>query len=126
VSPHIAAVPIAFVGPLARVISLVGFLAVVAWVAWRFGPTLSRLAGWCSWCVAWACGSQGGYGYCAAFLALGTLTWGVGTVWYANRRRRWPSPISGRLLTHVLGPRSPLAPTEAPTDRGDVVRLRRP
>jgi hypothetical protein len=31
---------------------------------------------------------------------------GVGTVWYAKRRARWPSPLSGRLLTRALRQRS--------------------
>lgn len=35
-----------------------------------------RLTGRCSWWVAWACGSQGGYGYCVAFALLGTLAVG--------------------------------------------------
>lgn len=77
------AVPIASPGPLAGVIGILGFLVVVAWIAWRFGPTLSRVIAWCSLWVAWACGSQGGYGYCIAFMLLGTLAWGGGTVWYA-------------------------------------------
>ncbi len=98
-----AAVPAASPGPLAGVISIAGFLAVVAWVAWRFGPTLSRVAGWCSWWVAWACGSQGGYGYCVAFLLIGALTWGGGTIWYARRRGRWPSAVSARLFARLLG-----------------------
>jgi hypothetical protein len=34
---------------------------VAGWVVWRFGLTLARVTGWCSWWVAWAYGSQGGY-----------------------------------------------------------------
>jgi hypothetical protein len=33
---------------------------------------------------------------------------GTGTVWYAKRPRRWPSALSRRLLTLVLGKHSPL------------------
>jgi hypothetical protein len=107
VSPH-AAVPLASPGPLAAAISIVGLLALFAWIAWRFGPTLLRVGGWCSWWAAWACGSEGGYAYCVALLVLGTLAWSAGTVWYARRRGRWPSPLSRRLLTALLGKHSPL------------------
>lgn len=98
--------PIAFAGLLAGVVGILGFLELVAWLAWRFGLTLLRVTGFCSFGVAWACGSQGGYGYCAAFLVLGALAWGAGTTWYAKRRGRWPSALSRRLLTRVLGKRS--------------------
>jgi hypothetical protein len=90
-------VPVA-TAPVAGAISLLGLLAACSWLAWRFGPTLLRLAGWCSWWVAWACGSQGGYAYCAVLVILGIVTWGVGTLWYARRRGRWPSPLSARLF----------------------------
>ncbi|HEV2924402.1 MAG TPA: hypothetical protein VGW98_10235 [Solirubrobacteraceae bacterium] len=43
--------------PLATAITLLGLLATLAWIGWRFGPTLARLTGWCSWAIAWACGS---------------------------------------------------------------------
>jgi hypothetical protein len=95
-------------GPLSDAISVFGLSAAFGWIAWRFGPTLLRLAGWSWWWVAWACGSQGGYGYCAALLVLGTLAWSAGTVWYARRRGRWPSPLSRRLLEPMLGKHSPL------------------
>jgi hypothetical protein len=108
--PHV--VSVAAPGPLADPISVLGLAAAFSWIAWRFGPTLLRLAGWCSWWVAWACGSQGGYAYAAAFLLLGALAWSAGTVWYAKRRGRWPSALSGRLLTRILGKRSPLAAAE--------------
>ncbi len=101
-------------GPLAGVIGVVGFLAVVAWIGWRFGPTLTRVTGWCSWWVAWACGSQGGYGYCVAFLLLGTLAWGGGTIWYARRRGHWPSALSARLYTRLLGRCNPVTQVELP------------
>jgi hypothetical protein len=106
--------PLASPGPLAGVIGVLGFLAVVAWTGWRFGPTLTRLTGWCSWWVAWACGSQGGYGYCAVFLALGTLAWGGGTIWYAKRRGRWPSALSARVFARLLGRRNPVTQIELP------------
>jgi hypothetical protein len=109
----------------ATAVTLTGSLATLTWLTWRFGPTLLRLAGFCSLWIAWACGSQGGYGYCLFFLALGTLAWGTGTVWYAKRRGRWPSAVSERLLTGVLGRRSPLAQNELPSDSA-VVPLRRP
>jgi hypothetical protein len=95
-------------------ISVSGLLAAFAWIAWRFGPTLLRLGGCCSWWAAWACGSQGGYGYSAIFLLTGTLAWATGTIWYARRRGRWPSALSGRLFTAVLRGHSPLAPAELP------------
>jgi hypothetical protein len=108
------AIPIASAGPLAGVICVLGLLAVVAWVGWRFGPTLARVGGWCSWAVAWACGSQGGYGYCIVFAVFGVLAWGTGTVWYARRRGRWPSALSARLFTRLLGERAQLARIELP------------
>lgn len=83
---------------LSSAIALLGFLAVLAWITWRFGPTLARITGWCSWWVAWACGSEGGYGYCVAFLLFGALAWGSGTIWYARRCGHWPSRISRRLF----------------------------
>ena len=107
-----AAVPIASPGPLAGAIGVLGFLAAAAWVGWRFGPTLIRVIGWSSWWVAWACGSQGGYGYCVAFLLLGALAWAGGTIWYAKRRGRWPSALSARLFTRVLGKRNPVTDAE--------------
>jgi hypothetical protein len=106
--PVHAAVPIASPGPLADVIGVLGFLGVAAWLGWRLGPTLARVAGWCSWWVAWACGSQGGYGYSAVLLVLGTLAWGAGTIWYATRRGHWPSVFSAKLFTRLLRRRDPL------------------
>ena len=47
-------------------------MRLFAWVAWRFGPTLLRFCGIASWWAGWACGSQGGYGYMAFLLILGT------------------------------------------------------
>ena len=112
--PFHVVVPLASPGPLAGVIGVFGFLAVVAWVGWRFGPTLTRVTGWCSWWVAWACGSQGGYGYCVAFVLFGALAWGGGTIWYARRRGRWPSALSARLFARLLGRRNPLTHVELP------------
>ena len=109
-----SATPLAAAGPLAGGICVLGLVAVAGWVAWRFGPTLARVVGWCSWWVAWACGSQGGYGYCIAFLVLGAVAWVGGTLWYAGRRGRWPSALSARLFTHLLGSRSPLTQLEIP------------
>jgi hypothetical protein len=106
--PSHVVIPIASPGPLAGVIGVLGFLAVFAWVGWRLGPTLTRVTGWCSWWVAWACGSQGAYGYCVAFLLLGALAWGGATIWYAKRRGRWPSALSARLFARLLGKRNPL------------------
>lgn len=92
--------------PFATAITVAGFLASAAYVAYRFGPALLRLSGWCSFWAAWVTGGQGGYGYCAAFLLLGLLAWGGGTVWFARRRGRWPSAVSRRVLTRVPGFRS--------------------
>jgi hypothetical protein len=111
---HRPFIPLASAGPLAGVICVLGLLAAFAWVAWRFGPTLARVGGWCSWCVAWACGSQGGYGYCVAFAVFGVLAWGTGTVWYARRRGRWPSALSARLFRRLFGERAPLPHLELP------------
>ncbi len=112
--PAQVGVTIASPGPLAGVIGVFGFVAVVAWVGWRFGPTRTRVTGWCSWWVAWACGSQEGYGDCVAFLLLGALTWGGGTIWYARRRGRWPSVLSARLFARLLGRRNPVTHVELP------------
>jgi hypothetical protein len=95
--PLDSAAPIAATGPLAGVICVLGLVAVAGWVAWRFGPTLARITGWCSWWVAWACGSQSGYGYCVAFLVLGAVAWGGGTLWYARRRGPRCSQLTQRL-----------------------------
>jgi hypothetical protein len=122
--------PVAAVGPFAGAISVIGLVAVFAWIAWRFGSTLLRVAGWSWWWVAWACGNQGGYGYCVVFLVLGTVAWGGGTVWYARRRGRWPSRLSGRVLTRLLGnnaavPRGELRTNVArPRERRTRPRLR--
>jgi hypothetical protein len=91
---------------MAAAITILGFLAVAAWIAWRFGPTLTRVSGWSALWVAWACGSQGGYGYCAAFLVFGALAWGGGTLWWARRRGYWPSAVSARLFGRLLGERA--------------------
>jgi hypothetical protein len=96
-------------GPLAIVIGAIGLLAVLAWIISRFGPTLLRVAGFCSLWVAWAGGSQGAYAYCAIFLLLGAFAWSAGTYWYARRRGRWPSALSGQIMSRLLGGRSPLA-----------------
>lgn len=103
------AIPIASAGPLAGVICVLG---AVAWIGWRFGPTLARVSGWCSWWVGWACGSQGDYGYCVAFAVFSVLAWGTGTVWHARRRGRWPSALSARLFTRLLGERARLGQIE--------------
>lgn len=100
-SPH-DATAVASASLSASAIAVLGLLATFAWLAWRFGPTLLRLAGWCSCWVAWACGSQGGYVYAAALLVLGIVAWGAGTLWYARRRGRWPSPISVMLFARLL------------------------
>ncbi len=94
-----------------RAISLLGVFAAFAYLAWRFGPTIARTTGWCSWWVAWACGSQGAYAYCIAFAVFGALAWGGGSVWYAHRRGHWPSALSARLLPRVLGRRGLLTRT---------------
>ena len=108
-----SALAITSTAPLSGAVGLLGFLAVAAWLLWRFGPTLARLAGWGSLWAAWACGSQGGYGYCIAFAALGVLAWGAGTVWYARRRGYWPSALSARLFTRLLGRRAQLDSSRA-------------
>lgn len=108
-------------GGFAGLISVLGVLAAVAWVGWRFGPTLLRVSGWCSFWVAWAVGGEGGYGYCLAFLILGSVLWGGGTIWYGRRRGRWPSVVSRRILHRVPGARS-LACTECLPDSGALRR----
>jgi hypothetical protein len=100
-SPSLLA-PLASSGAVASAIGLVGLLPGLAWFVWRFGPTLVRLTGFCSWCVAWACGTQGGYGYCVAFGLLGSLAWAGGTIWYEHRRGHWPSQLSVSLFARLL------------------------
>ncbi|HEY7951492.1 MAG TPA: hypothetical protein VID70_00800 [Solirubrobacteraceae bacterium] len=106
--------PVASAGLLADVIGILGFLAVAAWFLWHVGPSLARVCGWGWWWVAWACGSQGGYWYCLAFLVFGTVTWGGGTLWWARRRGYWPSALSARLFERVLGERAILPHAELP------------
>jgi hypothetical protein len=55
--------------------------------------------------------SQGGYGYCAAFLVFGALAWCGDTLWWARRRGCWPSAVSGWLFGRVLGERTVLPRT---------------
>jgi hypothetical protein len=117
-------IPLAAAGPLAGAIAAGGLLATAAYLIYRFGPALARLTGWCAWWVAWACGSQGGYGYCVALLLLGTLAWGGGTIWYERRRGRWPSPLSAKLFTRLL-PRHAAARQAQRTGPGDAHVLRR-
>jgi hypothetical protein len=117
VSDHITA-HLVLADALDGTIGILGLLAASTWIAWRFGATLLRVAGFCSLWVAWACGSEGGYGYCVGFVVLGMIAWGAGTAWYAKRRGRWPSALSERLLTGLLGKRSPLGlavPPAVPT-----------
>jgi hypothetical protein len=64
--------------------------------------------------VAWAYGSQGGYGHHVAFAVFGVLAWGTGTVWYVCRRGRWPSALSARLFTRLLGEHAQPAQRELP------------
>lgn len=48
-------------------------------------------------------------GICVLGLAaVAGWAWGGGTLWYARRRGRWPSALSARLFTRLLGDRSPL------------------
>ena len=115
--------PIASAGPGAGIICVLGLVAAVAWVSWRFGPTLARVSGWCSFVAAWACGSQGGYGYCVAFALFGVLAWAAGTVWYAHRRRRWPSPLAARLFRPLFDERERFKRAELP-DEPIVTRRR--
>ena len=89
-------------GVLATLVSVAGVVAVAAWVIYRYGPTLARFAGIAFWWAAWCCGSQGGFGYMALLLILGTALWAGGTIWYAKRRGYWPSRISARLLDRHL------------------------
>jgi len=79
-------------------ISILGLGAILGWLLYRFGPTICRVAGIAYWWAGWCCGSQGGYGYMAFLLIIGTALWVVGTRWYARRRGYWPSRMSARLL----------------------------
>ena len=85
-------------GLAAALVGIAGGVAVAAWIIYRYGPTLGRFAGIAFWWAAWCCGSQGGFGYMAFLLILGTALWAGGTIWYAKRRGYWPSRISARLL----------------------------
>jgi hypothetical protein len=86
---------------LASVIAIGGLLCPTAWIAWRFGPTITRYCGLASWWAGWACGSQGSYTYMIVLIALGTISWSLGTIWYHARRGRWPSQLSQRLFTRT-------------------------
>ena len=89
-------------GALSWVIGLGGVLLAVAWTAWRFGPTIARYVGVAWWWIGWCCGIGGGYGYAIFFIASGTVSWSIGTVWFAARRGYWPSLLSRRMLAGVL------------------------
>jgi hypothetical protein len=89
-------------GLLASIVAIGGLVCLFVWVAWRFGPTITRFCGIASWWAAWACGSQGGYDYMVVLLILGTGSWAFGTLWYAKRRGHWPSPLSQRIFTRTL------------------------
>ena len=94
-------------GALASLVAVGGFVCLFAWVAWRFGPTLLRFCGIASWWAGWACGSQGGYGYMALLLILGTAVWSAGTVWYHARRGYWPSRLSQRIFSRATDTQTP-------------------
>jgi hypothetical protein len=106
-------------GVLASIVAVGGLVCLFAWVAWRFGPTLTRFCGLASWWAAWACGSQGGYGYMIFFLILGTASWSAGSIWYHARRGRWPSLLAQRLFTRLLGSQRTGADATALTARRD-------
>ena len=100
-------------GAHAGLIGVLGFLAVAAWDGWRFGPnhvptSQSVLV------VGLGSVASADYGYCVAFLLLGALAWGGGTIWYAKRRGRWPSALSARLFARLLGKRNPVTHVELP------------
>jgi len=93
-------------GPLASVIAITGLLGLITWVAWRFGPTPYALLRPRFMVGRMGVRSQGGYGPMIVLIALGTLSWALGTIWYHARRGRWPSLLSQRLLqaaTRVAG-----------------------
>jgi hypothetical protein len=81
------------------VIAAGGVLLVLAWVAWRYGPTISRVWGFGCWAIGWVLASQGAIGLSIAFLLWGGVSWAIGTAWYSRRRGYWPSAISARLFT---------------------------
>jgi hypothetical protein len=85
-------------GGIAAAVAILGLVAVLAWASYRYGPTITRATGMAMWWTAWACGSEGAFGYMSVLLALGTSLWAGGTIWYARRRGHWPSPVSARLL----------------------------
>jgi hypothetical protein len=90
----------------ALIIGIAGVLLAVGWLLWRFGPTLARALGlaW-SW-AGWMCALAGGYTYAVGLIAIGAITWGLGTLWYARRRGHWPSGLSARLFARLLGSRN--------------------
>lgn len=49
-----------------------------------------------------------------AFLLFGTLAWSTGTIWFAKRRGRWPSALSARLFSRLLGERTPVRHVQLP------------
>jgi hypothetical protein len=88
---------------LAALVSIIGVLAVVACVVYRYGPTLCRITGIAWWWAAWACGSQGGFGYMVILLLLGSATWATGAIWHSKRTGYWPSRIAARVLDPLVG-----------------------
>jgi hypothetical protein len=80
------------------VIAVGGLLLVLAWVAWRYGPTISRVWGFGCWAIGWLLASQDAIGLSIALLLWGTASWAIGTAWYSRRRGYWPSAISARLF----------------------------
>ena len=101
----------------ASIVAIGGLVCLFAWVAWRYGPTITRYCGIASWWAAWACGSQAGYDYMAVLLIVGTGSWAFGTLWYAKRRGHWPSPLSQRIFTLTLAAQRTRSSTVARTAR---------
>jgi hypothetical protein len=106
--PAIAQTPGGEHTPLpALIIAIAGVLLALAWVLWRFGPTLVRVFGLAWTWAGWMCAIAGGWTYAIGLIALGAITWGFGTAWYARRRGHWPSAISAHLFARLLGSRNP-------------------
>jgi hypothetical protein len=106
--------PLAAAGPLAGAICVLGLVAVAGWGCVALRADVGARHGLVLVVGGVGVRQPGRLRYCVAFLVLGAAAWGGGTLWYARRRGRWPSALSARLFTRVLGSRSPLSRLEIP------------